>query len=306
MDYVRITVYTEVDNLELVADAMWRIVDEGVEIFEGNPIETVRTTCGWDYIDEGSLYMQNERPYCACIVREDEADNAISTILAVCNGEYGIGVERDTIIKTTIPQLDWENAWRDNYCVVKAGRFSIVPIWLYNGKKTKRTVLINPSTGFGTGQHESTSIALQLLDGLRLKDKTVLDIGTGSGILGIAAIVAGAQGAVMLDYDTSAIINAEENVKLNNVEEQSTLGVHDVLANDLEGSYDVVLANLTADILVSIAQKIDAVTTKGCKVIVSGILNTRWQEVSQTYRRLGYKVKKTSSIGEWTGAVLTK
>ncbi len=306
MDYVKISVYTSVENLELVADAMWRIVDEGVEIFEGNPIETVRSTCGWDYIDEGSLYMQNEQPYCACIVKEDDAEHAVDTILAVVNGEYGIGIERNAIIQTKITQLDWENAWRDNYCIVKAGRFSIVPIWLFDGKKTKRTVLINPSTGFGTGQHESTSIALKLLDRLVVKEKSVLDIGTGSGILGIAAIKAGANNAVMLDYDQAAITNAEENVALNDVQDKVSLGVHDVIANDLSGKYNVVLANLTADILITIADKIAQVVEKGGRVVVSGILNTRWEDVSITYRNIGFKVLKTASIGEWTGAVLTR
>ncbi len=305
MDYVKLTVYTDIDSLELVADAMWRVVDQGVEIFEGNPIDTVRSTCGWDYIDEGSIYMQNEHPYCACIVQDKDVESAIDTILAVVNGEYGIGIAREDIKQTTIAQLDWENAWRDNYQVVTSGRFSIVPIWLHTGKKAKRTVLINPSTGFGTGQHESTAIALKLLDGMRLKDKTVLDIGTGSGILGIAAIKGGAMHAVMLDYDPAAIENAKENVRLNGVDDKSTLMVEDVIANDIAGAYNIVLANLTADILIAIANKIATVATKGSRVIVSGILSTRWADVSIVYRNLGFKVAKTSSIGEWTGAVLT-
>ncbi len=304
MDCTKLIVFANVEDLELIADAMWQVAEGGVEVFEGNPIETVRSTCGWDYIDEGSLFLQNEKPYCACVVKSSQVNNAINAILSIANGQYGLMIERNSIIQKEIPQIDWENAWKDNYQVVKSGRFSVVPIWLYNGKKNKRTILINPSTGFGTGQHESTSIALELLDKLTIKDKSVLDIGTGSGILGIASIMAGASFATMLDYDKEAILNAEENVRLNNIANKTSLAVIDVLNNDIEGKYSIVLANLTADILISIVDKIRDCSAKGSRIVVSGILASRWEDVSVVYRNNGFKVKKTFMKGEWMGAIL--
>ncbi len=304
MDYTRLVVFANLDSLELVADAMWQVANGGVEIFEGNPKATLIDTCGWDYIDEGSIYMQNEKPYCACVINSEMADEAIGTILSIVNSQYGIGIQRNDIIKKEIAQIDWENAWKDNYQVVKAGHFSIVPIWLFKGKKTKKTILINPSIGFGTGQHESTAIALELLDRMTVKDKDVLDIGTGSGILGIAAAVSGAKNISMLDYDKGAVDNAQENIQLNNIDANLDLYVHDVIKHPIAGEYDIILANLTADILIQIVERIRAVSKNGTRLILSGILTTKWQEVSVVYRSLGFKIKRTLTRGEWTGAVL--
>jgi ribosomal protein L11 methyltransferase len=198
----------------------------------------------------------------------------------VCFSDPGERARAADAIRTLIPNLaieaidlpddDWAARSQQSLTAVRAGRFIIAPPWDLPAEPADATVIvIEPSMGFGTGHHATTRMCLRLLSAIDVSDQTVLDLGTGSGVLSMAAALGGARRVVGIDIDEDAIGAAEASARLNTLPDTITFQVSD-FRRDPPGPADLVLANLTGGMLTSSAQAISALVRPQGQLIVSG------------------------------------
>ena len=293
--YFTVTLKTDRDLQELAADAMWTAGASGVEINDVRDVEEVlRDPMNWDYADdrifsdEGvvvkGVFPGGENP-------EERVKGALQSYPFLHYEE----------LKTySGEEEDWENSWKQFYKIRTEGEVELVPVWLRDAppEEGKKRILINPSTAFGTGAHESTRLALRLMNG-ETAGKKVLDVGTGSGILGVAAAKCKARSVLMTDFDPEAVRDAVAQAALNEVSDATEVRLTS-LTEGITERFDVVLANLTADILLRLLPGLGRVTREGSVCILSGILSSRADEVIDKYTRAGFEIVYRADEGEWT------
>lgn len=199
---------------------------------------------------------------------------------------------------------DWENNWRDFYKPVEIGdKLVIVPEWeAYDGDRTP--VRLDPGLLFGTGDHPTTKLCLAAVERYAAPGSRVLDIGCGSGILGIAAVVLGSAAVVAADVDDKAPEIVRANAALNGVEDKFTVHVGDVIGDKrlrakLGGGYDLVLANIVADVIIPLAPHAPGFMAEKGVFVCSGIIDGREDEVSAALAAAGLRVVRHESAEEW-------
>ncbi len=197
-----------------------------------------------------------------------------------------------------IKQEDWQNGWRKYYHPMEIGqRLAVVPSWQeYETDRVK--LILDPGLAFGTGSHETTSLCLAALDARVKGGERVLDIGTGSGILAIAALKLGAKEAEGIDIDPVAVRTAGENAARNGVAERLTVLVGD-LSEKASGKYDLITANIVAAAIESLAPSVPALLAPGGVFIASGIIDTRREEVTAALEKAGLKVTEVQEKRGW-------
>ncbi len=204
-----------------------------------------------------------------------------------------------------IEEKDWNAAWEAEIQPVKiSGELVISPSWkLDDAKKlgTKYLLTIDPKMSFGTGHHETTRLCLKEIEALDCKDKSVLDIGTGTGALAMYALQRGAKCAVGIDTDEWSYKNVVENRERNLFTEKQFDVRHGDLATTVKLSeqYDIILANIHRNILLAIADQIKAHHKLGGRLILSGILEYDTEEVLEAYNKAGYSLVKQMQENEW-------
>ena len=203
-----------------------------------------------------------------------------------------------TVRTAGVAQEDWQNGWRKYYHPMEIGRrLAVVPSWqAYDTDRVK--LLLDPGLAFGTGGHETTSLCLEALDELTAGGERVLDIGTGSGILAIAALKLGAACAEGVDIDPVAVRTACENAALNGVAGQFTGLVGD-LSDKASGTYQIITANIVANAIISLAPAVPGLLAEGGHFIASGIIDTRAQEVAQALAKAGLTIAQRKDKRGW-------
>ena len=204
-----------------------------------------------------------------------------------------------------IEQEDWQNAWKKYYHAMDIGqRLAIVPGW--ETYDTDRIVItMDPGMAFGTGTHETTSLCLETLDSMVKGGERVLDIGTGSGILAIAALKLGAASAEGVDIDPVAVRTAGENAALNGVQDKLTVLVGD-LSDKASGTYDIITANIVANAILSLAPAVPGLMAEGATFIASGIIDSRKDEVIAGLEKAGLSVVEVKEKRGWECIVCKK
>ena len=214
------------------------------------------------------------------------------------------GVEY-TLNTEGVEQEDWQNAWKQYYHAMDIGqRLAIVPGW--EEYDTDRTVITkDPGMAFGTGTHETTSLCLETLDELVQGGERMLDIGTGSGILAIAALKLGAKEAEGVDIDPMCVRTAGENARRNGVAERLTVLVGD-LSDKASGVYDIITANIVAAAILSLAPAVPALMAPGAKFIASGIIDERRDEVLDGLKAAGLRPVQVKEKRGWVCIICEK
>ena len=203
-----------------------------------------------------------------------------------------------TLETSGVEQEDWQNAWKKYYHAMDIGsRLAIVPGW--EQYETDRTVItMDPGMAFGTGTHETTSLCLETLDSLVKGGERVLDIGTGSGILAIAALKLGAAVAEGVDIDPMCVRTAGENARRNGLQDRFTVLVGD-LSDKASGQYNIITANIVAAAILSLAPHVPALMAPGARFIASGIIDTRKDEVLTGLRAAGLEPVEVKQKRGW-------
>lgn len=235
----------------------------------------------------------------------DHAAEADIAAAATRNWPGIIGVS----IRAETPR-DWQTFWRHHFHASDIGRrLRIVPVWEKDSESNRRgreIIWLDPGLSFGTGDHFTTRFCLEMID--RFMDgkqcTSMLDVGTGSSILAIAAAKLGSRKTVGIDHDEIALAQARENIRLNGLDGQIDLTVSDILKHPPEGSFDLVCANVYTTVLISMAKPLMACTQK--MLVLSGIRDPEMDEVAAAFSAGGMVECYRDGNGEWGGLALKK
>lgn len=202
---------------------------------------------------------------------------------------------------------DWNENWKKYFKAFEIGeKLAVCPSWENYDNKDNRTVIsLDPGAAFGTGSHATTSLCLSELEKIVTDKTTVLDIGTGSGILAVASLLLGAESAVGVDIDALSVKTAAENAKRNGVNEKATF-IHGDLAEKVSGKFNIVCANIIADVIIRLFENVKDFMFDDSYLIVSGIIDIRLDDVEKAIEEHGFNIVKKVTKEEWVAFVLTK
>lgn len=306
MKFTELTVHTSTEGSELVADIMWRYTTHGVAISDVKDVIALRRdkVMYWDYMDDNLTADTSGDVLVKAFIAEDVAPSTLPKIredieemAANCGGAFPLG----SLEMTTRPVEgdDWIEIWRKHFRPIHIGKIVVVPEWIeYEKQKGEEVVLLDNNMAFGTGEHETTSMCVELLQKYITPDSVCIDVGCGSGILGISAIKLGARFAYLTDIDSIAVKSATHNCALNGVSDKVTVAHSDLLENsDIKG--DIILANITADVLERLAPSIPKNLKEGGTLILSGIIDSKLAGVISAYEAQGLTLRNQVKKGEW-------
>lgn len=211
-----------------------------------------------------------------------------------------VGVGSLEIIVNTVKDTDWNENFKEHFTTFRAaGNIIIKPTWEdYKRKKEDIVIEMDPGLAFGSGTHETTKMCLELVQKYMQKGAAVLDVGCGSGILGIACAKLGAKQVLALDHDNVSVKVTKDNAAANDIK---TLDVRksDLLQNADNKKYDIVLANIIADIIIRLNDKASEYLAQDAVYIVSGIIESRLEDVTASLKQNRLEVIEVLSSGDW-------
>ncbi len=291
------------DYTEKAESIAHMVVPYGIYIEDyRNLEEEVKQIARIDLIEESLLKADRTRTKIHIYISPDQnPEEAVSFL----KGRYEMEQIPYEIIMEHCREDDWIHNWKKYFKPIPIGeKLLIRPIWEEEYEADQRVVLhLEPGLAFGTGAHETTRLCLKLLDGIDLTSKKVLDVGCGSGILSVASLLLGAKKAVGVDIDALAVKTAKENAARNGVDDrfEAVLGN---LTEKIEGTYDVVVANIVADVIIDLNTKIKRYLKKDSVYIMSGIINSRAEDVKQSLSS-DFVIEREQEENGWT-ALLVK
>ncbi len=219
---------------------------------------------------------------------------------------HGIGA----VSAAELAEEDWANAWKDHYHTRKVGRRIVIkPSWRqYEAAPDEVVVELDPGMAFGTGLHPTTESCLQLLEDLVQGGERILDLGTGSGILSLAAAGLASGPILALDVEQIAVATASENAQRAGFGDKIEVRLGSLPLPEGEGarSFDLVLANIIARVLVDLAPQLRAVLAPGAKLLASGIIDQREAEVIDAFTQAGLAVSRRVQNGDWVSLVCVR
>ena len=265
MRYNLITVITDHDNADLVASAMFDAGAEGVDIADRQDFaDLLRSDVIWDYVDDDAL-LSGEEVKVSTVTDEDDRE-FLPRLESALSAMAGNGVRYGEISSRLIDEADWANEWKKYYNPIVTHSVTVVPTWIdYPAAEDETVLRLDPGMAFGTGEHATTRMCLEMADA---RGKSVIDVGCGSGILGIAAALTGAKCVYMCDIDPQAVEAARANAALNGVD--CTIERADLIEGKERA--DLILATLTADILSRLAPSVGEHLNGGGEIVASGII----------------------------------
>ncbi|MGN0664211.1 MAG: 50S ribosomal protein L11 methyltransferase [Negativibacillus sp.] len=308
MNWTEVKIYTSTEGIEPLTAGLMNVGIKGFVVEDAADFEQFLkdTTPHWDYIDEE---LMNQMEGCETNVKLYVADNAqgmeelaaVRSLLAQLKqqdtaGEYG----RLTLETGSVDEEDWSTAWQKYYHTVKIGQKLVVrPAWEeYEAKEGEIVLTLNPGMAFGTGTHHTTSLCMELLEKYLTPEDTVLDVGCGSGILAITAALLGAKTIIGCDIDEVAVKVAGENAELNQVGDRISFHQGD-LTSQVEGSFQVIVANIVADVIIRLCDDVAKYLAKGGVFIASGIIEERRDDVLAAMDRQGIEIMEERKNGGW-------
>ena len=314
MKYIELTIHTTSEASEIVADIMWNYTDFGVTICDINDIialQKSKDTMYWDYMDDDLTAGEKSDVLVKCYLEEEVAAKIGKEIMADievakenAGGCIPFGTLEDT--KRQVDGDDWIDVWKKHFRPIRLGRIVVVPEWIdYQKAAGEEVVLLDSNMAFGTGEHETTSSCVELMQEYVNADTVCIDVGCGSGILGISAIKLGAKKAYLTDIDPVAVTSATHNAKLNGVEDKTVVALSNLL-DDTDIAGDVVMANITGEILVMLAPSMPKNLKRDGVLILSGIIESRLEMVIKAYEKEGLSVARQTRKGEWFALVLKR
>ena len=302
MDWTEISVEVKADKIDDAAAIANMTVPYGIYIEDYSGLEDeVMEIAHIDLIDEELLKKNRDIAKIHIYIDpEDNIDEAVSFLR-----EHLTAAKIDhTIDLSRVQEDDWLNNWRKFFKPMPVGeKLLINPSWYEDTDAGDRAVLnIDPGLAFGTGKHETTRLCLEVLERYIKGGEEILDVGCGSGILGIASVLLGAKSAFGVDIDETAVRTANENAVVNHVGEKFTAVAGD-LVDKVQGKYDIIVANIVADAIIALSASVKAFMKPDSVYIVSGIIDTRADDVKNAVAD-SFDIVEEITLGGWYCFVL--
>lgn len=311
MDWLELKIDTSPAGIDPVTEMLTEQGVTGVIIDDQRDFQDfmAHNQAYWDYVDEDLVKEKENLCRVTFYVESSPAGyGAIAAIRMAMHAMKQKHPEYAPLLLTmeNVKDEDWENNWKQFYKPMEIGeRLLVIPEW-EQAKPTERVKLIlNPGLTFGTGSHATTRLCLQALEKHIRGGEKVLDLGSGSGILSIAALLLGARDAFACDIDDKCVGVAYENAALNGIgREHYTVRAGDVLsdkrlAREFGGDYDIVVANIVADVIIALAPQVRPLLKKGGLFLCSGIIDDRAVEAADALRLAGWAIMEARESEGW-------
>lgn len=308
MKWSEISIHTTNEAIEPISNILHEAGASGVVIED--PFDLIK-----DREDQfGEIYQLNPQDYPeeGVIVKAylpvnsflgetvDEIKEAINGLIL-----YNIDIGLNKVTISEVNEEEWATAWKKYYNPVKISeRFTIVPTWEdYTPVSSDELIIeLDPGMAFGTGTHPTTVMCIQALERTVAQGDRVVDVGSGSGVLSIAAAMLGAEKVEALDLDEVAVKSARLNIKLNKVHEIVSVSQNNLLNGVQEGA-DVVVANILAEVILRFTDEVAKTVKKGGRFIASGIIQQKKQQVKEAIIQAGFEIEEILQMEDWVAII---
>lgn len=321
MEWTEVNIYTTTPAIDLLCSKLEDIGIKGFAIRDAEDFnEFLENKNGqWDYIDDDLMGLS----HCETCITVYLPDNnqgkdmllSIRSMLAEVkandtDNSYG----RLVAELSSIREEDWANNWKQYFKPIEIGEKLIIkPSWENCSNDDNRKILeIDPASSFGTGQHHTTRLCLELLEKSLNQGDRVLDMGCGSGILSIGAMLLGAENAVAVDIEENASVTAMENALKNNIPKEKyttyfgNILTDSKLADKIDSKYDIIVANIVADVLIAMKDYFVRYIKNNGILIVSGIITERMDEVINAISSVGFEMLEVNTKEGWAAVKFIK
>lgn len=298
MQYTEVKIKVSTKDVETAAAIANMAVPYGIYIEDYSDIEEMAPKIAHiDLIEQELLERDRSHAIIHLYVSPEQQPGEAVEFLRERLSSAGIEHELDG---NRVDEEDWANEWKKYYVPVKIGkRLVVVPTWeSYEPCDGELILSMDPGMAFGTGTHETTRLCAGLVEQYTDENTRLLDVGTGSGILAICAVLLGAEQAFGVDIDETAVRVARENAVENSVQDKTRFEQGD-LVSGITGTYNLVTANIVADVIIRLLPDLGKYLEPGGVLIVSGIIDEREGDVLDALEQNGYAVEKRAAEGGW-------
>jgi len=304
---IKADIFTTTEGLEMICSMLSDIGHSSVVIKDAADFENfLEGKYGdWDYIDCELMKLRDVETTITLYLPDDvEGQEKLSEIhemlVRIKASDSADKLGRLECSTEKVPDENWENEWKRYFEPIQIGeRIIVCPPWENPEPNGRKIIRIDPGMAFGTGIDETTRLCLEVLESVVESGKTVFDVGCGSGILSIGALLLGAESALGIDISQDAINSANKNAELNGVENRIEF-IHGSPFDHIMNKHDIVCANISADVIITLAQNFLDYLKPGGVLILSGIIEERDQEVINTMLSLGFTFKSRKVENGWT------
>lgn len=307
MKWAEISIQTTHEATEIIAEIFHELGATGVVIEDPELVNTYRNSGAWDYTDIPEELDTEIVTVKAYLPADEELDDKLRCFKERVDALAAHDIDKGSgdISWQEVQDEDWATSWKAFFHPVKVGeRIVIKPTWEEYEKAADDIVIeLDPGMAFGTGTHHTTALCLNLLEELVQEGDEVFDVGTGSGVLAIAAAKLGAAKVTAVDFDSVAVQTARENVAQNGEAARVTVGRSDLLQS-AAGKADLIVANIIADVVIRLLDEAEAKLKLGGKILASGIIAERVPDVTEAALRRGMTVDRVVESGDWAAMVL--
>ncbi|MCL1796387.1 MAG: 50S ribosomal protein L11 methyltransferase [Clostridia bacterium] len=306
MDWVEVTVRTNTHGVDMVSELLMRHGAKGTSV-EDRFDTAVDSECPgrWDLLDPSVVEAMDQDALVRAYLPEDAGGRErlalfVNALSVLTPDSIGFDAGSLTVSSKTVRDEDWAESWKQYYKPFRVGeRLVVKPVWETFAENPGDIVLeIDPGPAFGNGSHETTAMCMMLMEQTIRPGDTVLDVGTGSGILALAAAGLGASRVFAIDLDPVAVRVASENIERNGFADIAQVCVGDLL-RDVDCVSDLVVANIIADAVIRLASTVRGRLKPGGTYIASGIIRERERDVLESIQKAGFKVSRVERQGEW-------
>ena len=300
MEYTEVTVSTTTQGAELVSDIFLRLGAAGTQILDRADLpDPAKPTANWELMDQSVIDAMPEDVQVKAWFDEDSLQKIISSLREQLSLLKGPGMGTLEVSLQGVKEEDWAENWKQYYKPFRIGEHMVVkPTWEpWDTRAGDLIIEIDPGMAFGTGTHETTAMCVGLIEKY-YQGGALLDVGTGSGILAIAAARLGAKNIVAVDIDPGAVRVAKENVAHNGLEQFIEVRKGDLLQG-LSQRFDFAVANILAPVICMLAAPLKAHLTPGGRFICSGIIGEAEPDVNTALLDAGYIIDEIQHKGDW-------
>lgn len=321
MRYIEISCETSETGIELLTAALDAAGIHDTEVSDPRDVEEImnkKESYEWDYIEDSVVHKMEEAPRVSSYFPDDRDGRKLAEVMKqtlenvaenVREGLYGLDVDLGTmkVTEQIRDDADWKDKWKAYFKPFHVSEHLVVcPSWEnYEPQDGEKIISIDPGMAFGTGTHETTSMCLNLLEKYLRPGMRVLDAGTGSGILAIAASLLDAGEVLGVDVDRDAVRTAQENIEKNRCEKTARAEYGD-LTQGVDYEADLIVGNLMAELICMLAPGIAEHLAGDGIFIASGILTEKESMVKDAAEKAGLKLEELTEKGEWCAMVFQK